>query len=717
MKTQLPVYNSGTDTKGVTLRCGTTYTLDALERAGISYLPCTFDQPLVTYKHLWGKRQQVTLKRLFPKSAAWALKGMTGVQLITGEPTHRPSPTSPNGYIFLTDIDIESALFQRYPEIAEKVIALYSDAVEGEPCIIETKSGGRRLSAFCAYLDPKREFHDKTDGNQMLMEFFSLKGLSRIDERYAMLQGSLLDIPILEKRVLEEIYKIVSDVSTPKEQADRDTRVVEESQLGDLDIRWDADGKSQYFASEYCQATSHRSNRLTVQFSKWSGGVQGHCFNCGTSWWEVQPQRSIRKPVKLQKNVVSVLTETLDSSREFLKGVFADKKIRFFGLRADTGVGKSEGMIAFLMRGFSGILTVPTTDLAIELQARLDKVSEIESFRYRGILSNPDGAFPDETPCIQAVRYDAIASRGWNAYELLCESCEVREVCEDRGYRSQARNAKKAQVTVMPFPDIFLNPAFRTLAKEFVPTYHDDLIMHDEFDPYNAFLEINVPKSRLVQLRDDWDGYDPSVFAKEVLRILESEGDLSQLRALVHGVTPDVRQSVTEGLTCVMWRGQVLSREEAHRCDAFRASVATVDAIQGLPRLETEDWNLLVQLELFFERYGRDTDMPMKYENDTLTFLLPPLPMKTRARMGFMSAALQENLFRRTFSSRQEKRADVAFHDTGLTKWHPEARVYQLRTNRNPRVTVYAAKEERKEELLSSTGAHYWELVAAGSEK
>ena len=424
------------------------------------------------------------------------------------------------------------------------------------------------------------------------------------------------------------------------------------------------------------------------------------------------PRFSIRKPVKLQKNVVSMLTETLAKSREFLKSVFENKKIKFFGLRADTGVGKSEAMIAFLLRGFSGLINVPTTDLAKELQARLDN-AEIESFRYRGILSDPDGEFPDASPCIHAVRYEAIASRGWNAYELLCESCEVREVCEERGYRAQARSAKQAQVTVMPFPDIFLNPAFRSLAKEFLPTYHDDLILHDEFDPYNAFLEINVPKSRLVQLRDDWVGYDPSFFAKELLRILESEGDLSQLRKLVVDLTDAGRDTILEGFISVMWRGQVLSRKDAHRCDDFRRAIGSVEHIKTLPRLETEDWNLLIQLELFFERYPRDADMPMKYENDTLTFLFPPLPMKTRARMGFMSATLQETLFRRAFQTRQEKREDVSFHDSGLTEWHPEARVYQLRTNRNPRATVYHSKEGTDDSLLSASGVGFWELVKA----
>ena len=73
-----------------------------------------------------------------------------------------------------------------------------------------------------------------------------------------------------------------------------------------------------------------------------------------------------RRPVKLQKNIVSVLTEKLSDSRAFLQSVFADKKIRFFGLRADTGVGKSEQAIDFYFRGFGGLLTVPTTPTPVE---------------------------------------------------------------------------------------------------------------------------------------------------------------------------------------------------------------------------------------------------------------------------------------------------------------------------------------------------------------
>mgnify|MGYP000723721254 CR=1 FL=1 len=423
------------------------------------------------------------------------------------------------------------------------------------------------------------------------------------------------------------------------------------------------------------------------------------------------PRSSIRRPVKLHKNVVSMLTETLDASREFLQSVFENKRIKFFGLRADTGVGKNQKAITFYLKGFSGLVNVPTTDLAKELQARFHK-AEIDAFRYRGILSNPDGEFPDENPCFHAVRYDAITSRGWNAFEWLCGPCDVRDICEERGYRSQPEQAKHAQVTVMPFPDIFLNPAFRHIAKDFLPTYSDDLILYDEFDPAR-FLKIDVPKARLHQLRDDWKGTDPSHFAKELLRILEVEGDLSLLRPLIMGLSDAERDSVIEGFTCVMFEGKILSREDAHRCDDFRMASRSLDTIHTLPRLETETWNLLVQLELFYDRYKRDADMPMKYENDTLTFYLPPLPIKTRARMGFMSATLNETFFRRAMDNREKQHGDLSYHDTGLTEWHKDARVFQLRTNRNPRATAYTPKSERVDgELLSPSGEFYFQLVA-----
>ena len=276
----------------ITLKCGTRLSLADLEAAGLSYVPCGSingeDQPLFPYAHLWGNRQQVTLASYGRRANAWSLSRMNGVQLVTGNPSFRSDTSSPDGYLYLTDIDIERRLIDTYPGIVDRIVDVFRDACDHTPCIIETKSGGRRLSAFAPYLDSKREFKDAEDG--MLLEIFSVKGLSRLDDRYAVLEGSILDIPVIQKSALQEIHGIISEVAIEKKHEFSERNVVESSQIDNLTIEWDEDGKSQYFTAAHCQATSHRnSERLTVQFQRYRGGVQGHCFNCGESWWEVEP--------------------------------------------------------------------------------------------------------------------------------------------------------------------------------------------------------------------------------------------------------------------------------------------------------------------------------------------------------------------------------------------------------------------------------------------
>ena len=273
----------------ITLKCGTVIRLADLETVGLSYVPCGQvdgeDRPLFAYAHLWGNKRQVTLTSYGKKANPWTLSRMTGVQLMTGAPTYRSR--SPVDH-YLVDIDIEKHLIDDHPEIVGKILARYRSGCEGTPCIVETKSGGLRLSAFSPYLGRKYAFEDE-DG--MLLEIFSEKGLSRLDGRYAMVEGSILDIPVLPKTVLQEIHAVVSDIASEKVSQTSERTVVSESQVGDLNIEWDKDGRSQFFSAQHCQATSHKSTRNTVRFTKHAdGSIDGKCFNCGETWWEV-PQK------------------------------------------------------------------------------------------------------------------------------------------------------------------------------------------------------------------------------------------------------------------------------------------------------------------------------------------------------------------------------------------------------------------------------------------
>lgn len=275
----------------ITLKCGTVLRLSDLEAAGLSYVPCGQingeDQPLLKFAHLWGHRRHVTQQTYGKKWNTFTVGNMTGVQLMTGFPTYKR--TSRTGYLYYTSIDIERRMIDNFPEDVAKIRTLYEENVEGSPCILATKSDGLRLDAYTEYVGKKMAFTD--EDSKMLLEVLANKCLTRIDHRYAMIRGSLLDIPTLPKETLQEIYHLIAGIASEESTDEKPRTVVEKSQLGDLGIEWGSDGRSQLFPTEYCQKTSHSSNREEVRFTKHpDGSVDGKCFNCGETWWEVPPK-------------------------------------------------------------------------------------------------------------------------------------------------------------------------------------------------------------------------------------------------------------------------------------------------------------------------------------------------------------------------------------------------------------------------------------------
>ena len=274
----------------ITLGCRTQISLTDLEAAHLSYVPCGQvdgkDQPLLKFASLWGQRRRVRRETYGKQWNAYRIRDMTGVQIMTGKPTYKR--VGKTGYLYYTSIDIERRMLELFPDTVAQIRKLYEDSVIGTPCVIKTKSDGLRLDAYTEYVGKKMSFKDAEQ--KMLFEVLADKCLARIDARYAIVSGSILDMPTLPKEALQEIYHLVMGVAT-HEQTDKNPReVVETSQIGDLDIEWGADGRSQLFPTAHCQRSSHSSNRDEVRFTKYSdGSVDGKCFNCGESWWEIAP--------------------------------------------------------------------------------------------------------------------------------------------------------------------------------------------------------------------------------------------------------------------------------------------------------------------------------------------------------------------------------------------------------------------------------------------
>ena len=714
----------------ITLGCGTVITLDDLETAGISFVPCGQvdgkDQPLIKHAHLLKARKQVTRQSYGKKWYGYGMRNANGVQLMTGFPTYRPAPD--NLFYYYTSLDIEKRMREEHPALVNEVVKIYREGITGTPCEIETKSGGLRLDTYSLYLGKKIPF---ADDEGMLFEILAGGALVRLDARYRMRHGSVLELPIMESNApLQEIHKIASSIATKVVSSQSERKVVSTSQLGEIDIEWSEvtiekdDGPvtvhvSQYFPTEHCP-NHHESNRLEVRFTKYpSGAIDGICWNCGENWWEVEPPKrnQRQKPVRLtKKNDVSLVAEALEKSRKFLSEAFGKGK-GFIGLRSDTGTGKDHhAILHFQQTATRGFYSVPTTEHAIETAGRMDKAELSNVFRWRGLHSHPDGMFPHEKPCIQPDLYEAYLLRGRNAYELVCQRCPNLNECTEFGFRSQVDKAKKSQVIVASHHDLLFNPIYRSMAKQLLPNNREDTLVVNEFDVFTRYLDIAVGQARLEYLSKTWYDHSLGTFAQLILKACLFESNpIAAIKTIIDNITPTERNNISLALTQYRIGDTILSKDEAQDLEK-RSSPKNISEVLALPLIEIDDWNLLGQLEIFFEQYPDPDRAPMRWEKNTLSFAMPPLPMHTKSRVICMSATLEKETFLHTFKHRQEKRGDVLFLDGNDTAWHPDAGVFQLRTNGNPRKTLLIAEQDADGNWiytgeLTTTGKNYMEMI------
>ena len=266
----------------VKLACGTTYQLPEIEAAGLSYVPCSHEQPILKFAHLWDNALQVNLDSYGDEAHRLKLSGMKGIQIMTGKPTKRM-----NGEVweYLVVLDIESRLFTEYPDIAEEIRDIYRFSCHGSPCIIESKSEGLHLYAYCEYLDKKRSFKNR-DG-KMLLEFLSQKCLSRVDDRYRIKAGDLLNIPSIDKSALQQIYHLLSTIAPEETASNTPSRIVETVEIGDLHLDFNSEGKSQYLPLSQCLSEIKHTGdqtRKSVRYTQGHGELIGFCFNCEHEW-------------------------------------------------------------------------------------------------------------------------------------------------------------------------------------------------------------------------------------------------------------------------------------------------------------------------------------------------------------------------------------------------------------------------------------------------
>ena len=422
-----------------------------------------------------------------------------------------------------------------------------------------------------------------------------------------------------------------------------------------------------------------------------------------------------RKPIRLKPRTdFELVTQPIAKARQSLRDAFTDDK-RFIGFRADTGIGKTHEAIDFYrLQDASGFFSTPTTDLAKEVEDRL-RTANCDVFRWRGLHSEQGGEFPRQKPCMFPDEYKAYSESGRNAYKMLCVQCEYLKLCSEEGYRSQEQRATDAQVTVAAHKDMLFNPTFRSTAERLLPKSPESLIAIDEFDVFDSFIEVEVTHDRLKYLAETWGVSPLGKFATDLLlrSVLPEVSVHDDLHRVVSYHSKHEKE-ITQALASYKIDDDtILSRKQAHEHGADVGQ--SLDYIKQLPKIESEGWNLLHQLVVFFECYPYPEGAPIRWHNNTLTFSLPPLPYYTQGRVVCMSATLREPFFTKAFALREARHRDIGFIDADDTDWHTAAKVYQLRTNRNPRHTLLNREQHDTGAWiytgLSDTGQRFFDAI------
>ena len=577
----------------VTLACGTKIPLKELEAVGISYVPCTYEQPMFPFANLWAARLQVNLDS-YTDAHGWNMSGMQGVQIMTGRPTYRPDQNSPDGYQYLTLLDIETRFIERYPNEFGTIERLLKESCQSEPCIIESKSGGQHFYFFCDYLAPKISFKDRTD-EKMLVEIFSQKGLGRLDDRYRVIEGSILNPPTLPKPALQEIYSHINAIADEIQHPSPDEApIVEKSRVHDKEILWRSDGRSQYFPLSYCQATTHRDqNRKAVQFFKKNGGVLGRCYNCDSRWYEQAPTRKhildpvpVPAPSETWKHQQATLEQAFDSDHDTIL------------IRADAGVGKDYAKTSHILRGNID------DEKFVEMTTRVDLADEkIASFRQRdtrGFLSmrwksvfhnwNAHKGKPfherktliddkDGLMCIQPDKFDTLRSRGLQPQAVLCTTCPVLERCKQRGYRSQPPKARASDYLVSAQDGLLFDRAVTGFTKRIVLDRKRAVTgIVDEVRAHELYSENLLSKAELQQMTETWAGTHAGEFATEMIGALEvgTQPDFEKIREIITSLRESEQRTVIDAFTKIRLIGQASfdERDKIIKDDVILASGA-----------------------------------------------------------------------------------------------------------------------------------------------
>ena len=494
--------------------------LDALERAGISFMPIGRAPENDRGPRDFGgerflKRQGIQDWHHRRWSTSW------GIQIYTGIPSERDGARWHDLHF----------TYQAVCDAPDRVLVCIEALVKmtGKPLLMLTKSGGLRFSCRIPdYLhsntEPSKFYiykHTPTSENphhrDVYLEIFGDKGYSRWDARYEVLLGNLLDPPMISQEVLFtaiDAFRDALHTPDPSGETHQEIAVVSPSSLGsdNLDLAKEVFVKRGFsylredggFHHWVRQEREDRETHVSLWEDRgivWVRGVTPDSrfpMNATpiTAIWD---DTGITSPVSVTDLPVSdkvlavregklsplaLKRPTLMLHRRGLtkKGYGSiEEKIaevqhvfegdaRVLGIISETGPRTDTALESYLLKQGPTCLNIPNQRLAEAAEQRYETYNlpsfarwYVRDYRWKQAKALPvdvrmANPFQSGNPCEDPERCNTLNQKGGSAPKSICPQCPVYVECQQRGYLSQPLTLKNAKAQISPVNRLFLSP-------------------------------------------------------------------------------------------------------------------------------------------------------------------------------------------------------------------------------------------------------------------
>ena len=304
LKTRVFHYRDGYQKRyaqyAVAYAAGKTINPENLSRAALGFMPIGNNGHCLEYytQPNADKDWETTYGVSDWKPKSW--RDAYGIQIYTG---------SPSGD--LTSLDFEYEIIRDHPKPFLETLANLCQLTEN-PLLVISKSGGLRFECRTpGYIHPKTDqryvatWKNHREHEQLYLEIFGEKGLSRYDARYEIYTGSLLNIPTIDPHALFEIVdQLREQIGEPRPERStakpQPTHTPEKRQKAGnaprvkmvdglpegIVWRERKDGSFESVRGDYpCQVTKHTKSHGAAQYYRQTNGqIDAYCHNCKKPW-------------------------------------------------------------------------------------------------------------------------------------------------------------------------------------------------------------------------------------------------------------------------------------------------------------------------------------------------------------------------------------------------------------------------------------------------